>query len=65
MSAMQNKRDQAIMNWVRIHRPDIERQVEPFLDNEAIYTLMSIAFEAGREFQKANPNAVNGPADYL
>jgi hypothetical protein len=61
-----NKRDIAIVNWVKQNRPDLNMPMFNTIlnDDEHINFLMAIAFEAGRVFQKDNPNATNGPADY-
>ncbi len=57
-----NKRDTAILDWVRIHRPDMVKNIESFLSrkggssySQAVYALMAMAFEAGRRFQTDNP----------
>ena len=62
-----NKRDQYIKDWVKKNRPDLSFEVhlEPALENQAIGSLIAIAFEAGREFQKDNPKAEFSPVAYL
>lgn len=68
---MSNKRDQAILDWTQEHRPDLLPQVRKCLTperelQETIYALMSIGFEAGREFQVNNPEVpLNSPSHYL
>ena len=56
-----NKRDKAIQDWVRIHRPDVAQLIDEILFRETGYNksqraLMAMAFEAGRKLQAENPN---------
>jgi hypothetical protein len=62
-----NKRDQAIVDWVKKNRPDLNINVHimPAFDNQGLSCLMSMAFEAGRVFQKANPKLEMSPHVYL
>lgn len=46
-----NRRDLAIQNWVKEHRPDLLSQLPRWFENEAVGALLAIAFEAGRTFQ--------------
>ena len=70
-----NKRDQAIIDWAKKQRP--EPDITPHLENifsmgtgsnrerDAALLLMCVAFEAGREFQHANPKLeLNNPNVY-
>lgn len=63
-----NKRDQAIVDWVKKNRRDLDFNVHiaPAFRNEGISGLMAIAFAAGREFQakSATPTISNDPHDY-
>lgn len=64
-----NKRDVAILDWVKAHRPDVINLFETILQdndkNEDFYAFLAIAFEAGRKFQSDNPNLeLNNPSLY-
>jgi hypothetical protein len=60
-----NKRDQAIMAWVRVHRADLLEHFERIIDDGAsgdpraagLYLILTVAFEAGRQFQADDPGA--------
>lgn len=63
----QPKNVQAIIDWVKQHRPDCLATVEqlfatnnPHSPTEAIIALTLMGFEAGRVFQKKNPKVVSG-----
>ena len=55
---------QAILDWVEKNRPDCLAQVTGLIDQDAAILLMTMAFEAGREFQRENPTAPVGPEVY-
>lgn len=62
-----NKRDQAIVEWVKKNRPDLNvyTHIMPAFENEGLNCLMAIAFDAGRVFQKKNPKLEMSPHVYL
>lgn len=67
-----NKKDKAILDWVRKHRPEhltvvarILEEAEETSHGKGVYQLIYVAFEAGRDFQKSNPDAPDGPSAYL
>ncbi|MBP9822309.1 MAG: hypothetical protein KBC81_02625 [Candidatus Pacebacteria bacterium] len=58
---MDNKRSEAIMEWLKKHRPDLAPMIklileDPFVEkpNQAFALLLDIGFEAGRQFQADN-----------
>lgn len=60
-----NSRDEAIKRWLAEHRPNLLPQLPQWFRNDAIYTLMAIGFEAGREFQHRQPDAeLDDPSIY-
>lgn len=56
---------QAILDWVEKNRPDCLKHVEQLVNNDGFILIMTMAFEAGRTFQKANPKAPMGSAAYI
>jgi hypothetical protein len=48
---------ESVRNWTQKHRPDLISHIEQAIDNQALWALMSIGFEAGRVFQSNNPQA--------
>lgn len=68
------KNIEAILKYVREKRPDCRGQIDRILELErakekagtAALLLLVIGFEAGREFQKDNPNVpLGGGSHYL
>jgi hypothetical protein len=59
-----NKRDQAILDWCKKHRPDIVPKMEILLIQEATLFLISVAFEAGRHFQAETGFELDNPNLY-
>jgi hypothetical protein len=61
---------QAILDWVKEHRPDILDNVQTIIDKSSDVTaascfLMTVGFEAGRQFQHENPDMeINNPGLY-
>lgn len=52
----------AVLEWCRICRPDILKQVEEMLgEGSAFLLLIGLGFDAGRCFQSANPQCPLGP----
>lgn len=66
-----NKRDRAILSWVEENRPDILAQVIGVFElsgnsGQAFNLIMSVSFEAGRQFQVDNSVIpLNSPGYYL
>jgi len=70
-----NKRDQAVLDWVKKNRPDCAGYVEQIFSksysnrhddtSDALMMLMIFAFESGREFQKETNAEFNNPNIYL
>jgi hypothetical protein len=58
------KNVQAVLDWVGTNRPDCLVSVKKMVDNDGFWLLMAFGFEAGREFQKENPEAPMGPEAY-
>lgn len=57
---------QAILDWCEVHRPDLRPVVEAEKNNDGFILLMTIGFEAGRQFQKDHPDFPMGqPHLYL
>jgi len=46
---------QAVLDWCDAHRPDLKPVIEHERNNEGFILLMSVGFEAGRQFQASNP----------
>ena len=46
---------QAIGDWVRKHRPDLAGYLPMAETNDAMLLLLTVGFEAGRQFQHDNP----------
>jgi hypothetical protein len=55
--------EDAIMQWVRVNRPDLIDRIDECMDNHGLALLMSIAFYAGREFQILNPTVLTPVLD--
>jgi hypothetical protein len=56
----------AILDWFQRNRKDIPINViEDSLERDVFILIATAAFEAGREFQKANPTMELGPSVYL
>ncbi len=52
--------EKAIRKWVADHRPDLQSQIDSLVESQAAFAIMSMAFEAGRDFQRANPEKCLG-----
>ena len=60
------KNAQAIKNWIEKNRPDMAHQIDALMENDAMILLLTIGFEAGRNFQFENPTLeINRPSVYL
>lgn len=62
-----SKREDSIIAWCEKHRPDVTEIMKKILESrrEDLLLLESIAFEAGRQFQKENPTLEpNNPHQY-
>ena len=46
---------QAIGDWVRKHRPDLAGYLPMAETNDAMLLLLTVGFEAGRQFQHDHP----------
>lgn len=46
---------QAILDWCAQHRPDLGAVVEAEKNNDAFIMLLTVGFEAGRQFQHDHP----------
>lgn len=57
---MFNKREEAIIGWVKKNRPDLLENITRILSNDrafaALFLISCVAFEAGRQFQHDNPD---------
>lgn len=47
---------QAILDWCEAYRPDLRPVILAEKDNNGFILLMTVGFEAGRHFQKDNPD---------
>lgn len=63
----QPKNVQAVLDWVDAHRPDCSETFHrmfstnlPGSSIEGMICMVLIGFEAGRVFEKANPNVISG-----
>ena len=57
---------EAIAAWVHKHRPDLVSYLPMIENNNSISLLLTIGFEAGRQFQKDNEHMpLNRPDLYL
>ena len=57
---------QAILDWCRMHRPDLVSTIEASRNNDAFMLLLTIGFESGRKFQHDNPAMpLDNPNSYL
>lgn len=55
----------AIRKWVNTNRPDLSYQLDGIAQADALILLMTIGFEAGRQFQVEHPNIpLNEPMYY-
>jgi hypothetical protein len=62
---MKPKNLQAVEDWVRKHRPDLIGHMPMLQENQGVWLLVSIGFEAGRQFQNDNPRLpLNDPSHY-
>jgi hypothetical protein len=60
-----NLRTAEIQKWCKAHRPDLMQYVQENTP-DAFALLLSIGFEAGRQFQSKNPKlALDNPNVYL
>lgn len=60
------KNAQAIKEWIEKNRPDMVAEVDFLLTQNAFILVSGIGFEAGRQFQKENPDLeLNSPSVYL
>ncbi len=68
MSRALNKRDKAIMDWAKENRSELVRTLEQVIDSEGaflpifrpfrdLHIMLQIGFDAGRKFQRDNPEA--------
>ena len=54
--------EQAIRTWIATNRPDLKAyMIDSIMENEGVFGMMAMAFEAGRTFQKLNPEADEFP----
>ena len=57
---------QAVLDWCETHRPDLKPVIEAERNNDGFILLMTVGFEAGRQFQASNPTfPLNQPHLYL
>ncbi len=60
------KNFQAIVDWVKEHRPDLLTFVPQIQNNNVAILMLTVGFEAGRQFQDENPGfPLNQPHLYL
>lgn len=60
------KNFQAIEEWVREYRPDLVQYLPMCQKQDSMILLLTVGFEAGRQFQKKNPKLpLNDPSVYL
>lgn len=69
-----NKRNKAIVDWIKEHRPDcsanVSKLIKQFGDEpnnqqvQAVMLLMMFGFEAGRQFQHDTNPELNNPNVY-
>ncbi len=63
-----NDRDRAITDWVKENHPELTKALEQIMDSEGaflpffrpfrtLYLMLQIGFDAGRKFQRDNPDA--------
>ena len=57
---MEAENVRSIIEWCKVCRPDLSPQIKQIIQNDALFLLMAIGFEAGRTFQKANPTCPLG-----
>ncbi len=68
MARILNNRDRAILNWIKKNNPRLTEMLEQVIDSEGIFLpalrpfrtlhlMLRIGFDAGRKFQRDNPNA--------
>ncbi len=51
------KNFQAVLDWCEKHRPDLKPKIECWKDADSgVVLLLSVGFEAGRQFQHDNPD---------
>lgn len=56
----------AIREWILKNRPDMAGQIDLLLKTDAAILLLGVGFEAGRQFQKENPDLrLNSPSVYI
>lgn len=55
---------QAIGDWVRKNRPDLVQHLPLAETNDAMLLLLTVGFEAGRQFQHDNPSMPLDRADF-
>ncbi len=49
--------EKAIRKWITDNRPDLSWQWDELMKSDAGFGIMAMGFEAGRDFQRANPTA--------
>jgi len=49
--------EKAIRKWIEKNRPDLSPQLDSLMKSDAGFAMMAMGFEAGRDFQRANPAA--------
>lgn len=60
------KNFEAIVEWVKTHRPDLVQFVPQIQNNNIAILMLTTGFEAGRQFQHDNPEfPLNQPHLYL
>ncbi len=70
---MMNRRDEAVLEWTRRNTPQHTESIKRLIDQgdggnphlQAVYAVLCIAFDAGRQFQHNDPTAeLNNPGIY-
>lgn len=62
---MEPKNLEAIRKWTKENRPDIYPHFDTYITQNAFILLLSIGFEAGRQFQNENPTKELTDRNYL
>lgn len=61
-----DKRSEAIAKWLSENRPELMKFLPDVEKNDVALMLLTVGFEAGRQFQKENPEfPLNSPHLYL
>lgn len=59
------KNIQTIENWIIENRPELVSLLPLLIQDDKFIAFTTIGFEAGRKFQKENPDAAEYPTSYM